>query len=176
MLITISGQPGAGSTTVAKLLSKKIRHKLLTVGEIHKKIAKKHNMTIKQYWEMQSKNKSDQEKFHKELDKYQKGIAKKEKNMIINGKLSAFQIPTAKLKILLIAELRERARRTAKRDKIPVGKAMREVGKRERMERKEWKKIYGFDYVKNKSAYDLVINVTKKTPEEIVKIIISKMK
>ena len=39
MIITVSGVPGAGATTVSEHLAKKLRYKLVTVGELHKRLA-----------------------------------------------------------------------------------------------------------------------------------------
>ncbi|MEM0372586.1 MAG: cytidylate kinase family protein [archaeon] len=160
MIITISGEPGAGSTTLAKAVAKRLGYRLLTIGEIHKKIAKKHGMDIKEYWEHQRKNPASERRFHEELDAYQKKEAKKG-NIVVNGKLSAFQIKNADLKILIVASLRERAKRTAKRDGGTIKAAEESIKKREKIERRDWKKMYGFDYVKDVKAYDFVIDTTR---------------
>ena len=39
---------------------------------------------------------------------------------------------------------------------------------REQMERKDWKQIYGFDYVEDKKYYNMLIDTTNLSPEEIV--------
>ena len=175
MIITVSGQPGAGSTTIASMLAKKTKYRLLTVGELHKKIASKHGMTIEKYWEFQSKDEKAQKKFHNELDALQKKEAKKG-NIIINGKLSAFQIPNAQIKVLLTASLLERAKRTVKRDGGNIISAAWFIYRRESMERAEWRKIYSFDYVKDVRSYNVIINSGNKKPEEIVGIILKQMK
>jgi cytidylate kinase len=178
MIITISGQPGAGSTTLAKQVAKKIKHRLLTVGEIHKRIAADHGMTIKEYWEHQRKNPAAERRFHKELDAYQKRAAKRGR-IVVNGKLSAFQIPDADLKILITASLKERAKRTIKRDGGTIKNAEAAIKKRETIERRDWKKIYGFDYVKDTSAYDFVIDTTRLNAKQTLNVIsdiISKVK
>ena len=175
MIITISGQPGAGTTTASRMLAEKIGYRLLTVGEIHKQIAKSHGMEIEEYWKHQEKNPEEQKKFHKELDERQKKESKKGK-IIINGKLSAFQIPEADVKVLITADLTTRAERTVKRDGGTVKEAFEKIKKREKMEREGWKKIYGFDYVKDKNKYTMIINSSDKTPEEITKEIIKEIR
>ena len=176
MIITISGQPGAGSTTVSELLSKKTNYKLLTVGEIYKQIAKEKGMTAEEFWEYQEKNPEKQEEFHKELDARQKLLAETETNIIFNGKLSAFQIPRAKIKVLLTADLKTRAERTVKRDNGTIEEQKQSIKEREEMERKDWKKIYGFDYVADREYYNMIIDTTNLTPEQIVNAVIQQMK
>lgn len=45
-IITISGKPGCGKTTMANILSKKLGYKILSSGEKFREIAKQHNMNI----------------------------------------------------------------------------------------------------------------------------------
>ncbi len=176
MIITISGEPGAGSTTIARLLSKKTGYPILTVGEIHKKIAREQGLTVEEHWERLRKDEKKLEEFHKKIDEEQKKEASKHENLIINGKLSAFQIPNAELKVLLIAESRERARRIAGREGISQREALERMAEREAIERKEWRRMYGFDYVEDKNAYDMIIDSTNMTPEEIVEKIMEVIK
>ena len=175
MIITISGQPGAGSTTISKSLSKKINYKLITIGEINKQIAREQGMTIEQFWKHLEKQPKELEKFHKQLDEKQKKLAE-EDNIILNGKLSAFQIPQANLKILIIAELEIRAQRTMQRDGGLIEQARKKITQREQMERKDWEKIYGFDYIADKEYYNMIIDASELTPEQITKAIIQQMK
>ncbi len=170
MIITISGEPGAGSTTISKMLAKELGLKLVTVGELHKKIAKEKGLTVEEHWKRIRQDKQKLKEFHQKLDELQKKEAEKG-NVIINGKLSAFQIKNADLKILLTAELKERAKRVAKREKINVEEALKRIKEREEIERKEFKELYGIDYVKDKELYDMIIDTTKLTPEEITKVI-----
>jgi cytidylate kinase len=123
------------------------------------------------FWKEGAKDPVELKRLHNSLDRMQKEIARKEKNIIFNGKLSAFQIPWASLKIFLIAPLETRAGRTAKREGISEERAARGIKEREDYERKEWKKIYGFDYILDRSIYDLVINTAHFDAEQIVKII-----
>ena len=176
MKITIAGEPGAGSTTIAKRIAKKLGYKLITTGEIVKQIAKQENKTIEELWQEQDKNPKKEKQFNKKIDKQQKEQAKKYKNAIINGKLSAYNNPKAELKILLIADLKTRARRTTKRDGGTIKKQQQEIEKREKEERKNWKKIYKFDYVKNKNKYDMIIDTTELTPTKITNAITKEIK
>ena len=174
MIITISGPPGAGTTTVSKLLAEKLGYKIITVGEIYKKLAEEKGIKreqIHKMWEIHAKNPAEEKRFHEELDRMQKEIAKKEKKAIFNGKLSAFQIPWADLKILLKASLEIRAKRIAGREGITEKKAAESVKEREMFERTEWKKIYGIDYVKDNEIYDVILNTDYWNAKEVAEII-----
>ncbi len=164
MIITVSGAPGAGDTSLAKDLSKKLNYKLITTGETFKELAKKEGLQVGKsgsaikLWEKQLKNKKEMKKFHKKFDKAQRELALKNKNCIVNARLGAFTIPEADLKIYLTASQKIRVKRVVKRDKISYKKALEEATKREKIERREVKKMYGFDYAKDLHVYDLIIN------------------
>jgi len=174
MIITIGGLPGAGSTTVAQAVAKKLDYKLVTVGEMHKQIAAQEGISsaeLEKIWEIGATNPTELKRFHNALDKYQKDIARKSRNAVFNGKLSAFQIPWAGMKVFLVAPLETRAERVAGREGITKEKAAKSIKEREEWERKEWKKIYGFDYAAERDIYDLVINTARWTANQIAKII-----
>jgi len=174
MIITIGGLPGAGSTTVVEALAKKLKYKTVEVGGLWRKIAAEEGVSsaeVEKFWKEGAKDPAELKRLHNSLDKMQKDLARKNKNTIFNGKLSAFQIPWADLKIFLIAPLETRAERTAKREGISKERAARGIKEREDYERKEWKKIYGFDYVLDRSIYDLVINTAHLDAKQTVKII-----
>jgi cytidylate kinase len=174
MIITISGVPGAGATTVAESLAKRLKYKLVTVGELHKRLAEEEGIASSEFekaWIKGMKSPHEWKLFHNRLDQMQKDLARKHKNLVVNGKLSAFQIPWADLKILLVAPLEVRAKRVAEREKITKAKALKSIKEREELERKEWRNIYGFDYVQDKDVYDFVINTSHWNSEHIAELI-----
>lgn len=193
MIITISGTPGAGDTTITEMLSEEIGYEVVEVGEIYKKLAKEKELDPEELWKEQEKNPEELKEFHKELDERQVKIAKEKKNLILNGKLSAFKVKEADLKIFLTADLEERTRRIAMRNKIgrkefaekinkgeevkekptekEIEKAKEEIKKRQEKEVKHWKKLYGIDYISEKEAYDLIIDTTNRKPREVLEAI-----
>jgi len=48
-IVTISGLPGSGTTTVAKLLEKKTGITYVYSGDIFRRMAKKHNMSLEDF-------------------------------------------------------------------------------------------------------------------------------
>lgn len=174
MIITIGGLPGAGSTTVVEALAKKLKYKTVEVGQLWRAIAAEEGVTgaeAEKFWKQGAKDPVELKRLHNSLDKMQKDLARKNKDIIFNGKLSAFQIPWAELKVFLIAPLDTRAERTAKRENISVERAARGIKEREEYERREWKKIYGFDYAADRNIYDLVINTAHLDAKQVVKIV-----
>jgi cytidylate kinase len=92
---------------------------------------------------------------------------------VICGKLSVFLLKDiADLKVWIDSPLEIRARRIAKREGLSIPEAVEEVKKREEIERREWKKMYGFDYFDSRKLADLVIDSSEKTQEEIAEEIV----
>lgn len=164
-VIAISGPPGAGSTTIAKKLAKKLGMKYFSPGFIQKGYARGKN-------ESRAAIKVWKTKFGKSVDfqNYLDGLQikrAKQGNAVVCGKLSVYILKDlADFKIWLEASLDERARRSAGRDKMPVKEVKKAIREREGIERSEWKRIYGLDYFDQKKMADLAIDNTELTVEE----------
>ena len=167
-VIVVSGPPGSGSTSVAKELAKRLHLRLMVLGKLHKGLVKEKRESIAalQSW---STKKGISKKTHVDRDRMQVREAKKG-NVVICGKLSVhFLKDLSEYKIWLDVPLEERARRSAKRDRITVKDAMKQIRKRQNIERKEWKRIYGFDYFYQKRIADFVIGSSGMTLEKTVR-------
>ncbi|MDI6806361.1 MAG: cytidylate kinase family protein [Candidatus Aenigmarchaeota archaeon] len=165
IVIAISGSPGTGSTTIAKELAKKLRLKYFSPGKIFKSyVREKEAEAALKVWKTRGKSK----RFHLGLDDQQRKIAEKG-NCVICGKLSIFVLrDLADYKIWINAPLPIRARRVMKRDKLSFKNAKKLLMERELIERKEWKRIYGIDYTKQKNSADLSINTFNLNPKQVV--------
>lgn len=175
IVIVVSGPPGAGSTTIAKMLAKKLKIKFFSPGLIQKRLIRGKNQTRAAFetWKMKLVRTKG---FHENMDKMQINIAK-EGNIVICGKLSIhFLKKIANYRIWLDVSLNERARRAASRDRISFKEAKELIAKRQRTERKEFKRIYGFDYLKQKEDADLVLDSTGLSPEQTTEKIIKLIK
>jgi len=171
--ITISGNPGSGKSTVGRLLSDKIGLKYVYSGEIFRKTAKKYSMSLEEFGSYCEKHKE----IDKELDDYQLEILQKG-NVIVEGRIAGWiahrnNIPA--LKVILDTDIETRAGRIVNRESGDIEKRKQEMLNRERSEALRYKNYYNID-LKDITIYDLVIDSTEKTPEEIIKLIIQKIK
>ena len=176
-VIVISGAPGAGSSTVSKIVARKLHLKYFSFGELHKGLVKGwKNEQSKAALDAWKTLQGSSEKTHKNRDALQESIAKKG-NIVICGKLSIhFLKDITNKKIWLDVSLEARAKRASKRDRISVETAMKEISERENIERESWKKIYGFDYFGQKKDADLAIDSSNMTVYQTVKKIIDFIK
>ncbi len=166
MRVTISGPPGSGTTTVAKLLAKKLNFDLISAGEVFRRMAKEKKMSLAEFSRLANTN----PEIDLEIDRYQKELAERRDNVVVEGRLSGWMV-NADLKVWLFASEDIRVERIARREKKNIEDAKRETRERERIEKRRYEKYYGID-IDDWTIYHLVINSGYFTPEEIVEIII----
>ena len=176
MRITISGKAGSGKSTVAKLLSEKLDLKHYSIGDLMRAIADERELNLLELNKIAEKDKS----IDFELDSRLKELGKAKDNFVVDGRLTAFFIPNAEVRVFLDADDKVRAQRILK-DKRQQEKsknlkeAISSIKKREESEKKRYKKYYGVDYL-DKKLYNHVIDTTKLTPDKVVEKIIKFVK
>ncbi len=174
MIITISGVPGAGKTTAARLLAGRLGYKYYSMGDLRGRLALEQGITIDEL----NKRAERDPKSHTEIDEYQKNLGATEDNFVIDGWLSWHFIPNS-VKIFLTVDIKEAAARIFKargkdaaRGDEPAYKSAEEAEavllKRTEVSRSQFNKLYGADFADTKN-YDFVIDTTGQArPEETV--------
>lgn len=177
MIITLSGDPGSGKSTVAKILAQRLKLKHYSMGDMRGKMALDLGLTIDEL-----NKRGENESFtDKDVDEYQRTLGKTENNFIVDGRLSFYFIPNS-YKIYLKVDERVAAQRifsAPKRadEKIysSIDDVLNTTKARIESDKKRYQKYYGVNYTDVKQ-YDLVIDTTNNTPEQIADIIISEIK
>jgi|SRR3989338_3463697 len=168
MRITISGKAGTGKSTVAKLLSQKLNLKHYSIGDLMRAMASEKGISLLDLNRMAEDDKS----IDLELDDKLKEIGRAKDNFIVDGRLTAFFIPHADVRVLLETDDKVRAERILK-DKRQheksedIEEAIAIIKKREESEKKRYKNYYGVDYTDRK-LYDFVVDTTDLKPDEVV--------
>jgi predicted cytidylate kinase len=171
-VITISGTPGSGKSTVCTLLEEKLKLRYVYSGMIFRSLAKKHNMTLADFGKYCENNRE----IDHELDDQQLEILRKG-DVILEGRLAgwlAYKNKISALKVMLDTDMQTRAERIVKREEGDVEERKKEIIEREKSEAARYKEYYDID-LKDTSIYDLVLDTKKLTPDEIVKKILEKI-
>ena len=170
MIITVGGLAGSGTTTAANVLSKKLDIPFVSTGSIFRDMAKENGMSLIEF----SKFAEDNTAIDIELDKRQAEIAKKSKDLIVEGRLSAHFIE-ADLRVWLLAPLDTRAKRICNRESKSMEVAKEETRVREESETLRYLDIHNID-IHNFDIYDLILNTNRFNPESIAEIILTTLK
>jgi len=171
MIITISGKPGSGKSTIAKKLEKILGFKRYYMGGERRKIARKLGITLEEL------NKRDEKEFFSDkiVDEYIVKLAKEKDNIIIEGR-TAFHFAPNSIKIFFEVDPKEGARRIfkdSKEGKRPeerystVEEVYKANKRRVESDIKRYKKYYGFNCYDHKH-YDIVIDTTNKTVDQVL--------
>jgi len=166
MIITIGGLAGSGTTTAAKILSEKLHIPFLSAGEIFRQMAHEKGMDIMEFGKYAEGN----DEIDLEIDKRQARLAKEKKDLIVEGRLSAYFVE-ADLKIWFVAPLDIRTERICKREDKSIETVKKEIIARGKSEATRYQEIHGID-IGNMEVYDLVINSHSFKPEGIADIIL----
>ncbi|AAB89349.1 (d)CMP kinase [Archaeoglobus fulgidus] len=167
MKITISGPPGSGTTTVAKIVAEKLGLKLISAGDVFRQLAAKKGMTVEEFSQYAEEN----PEIDRLIDQTQKEMAEKEKNVVVEGRLSGWFVKNADLKVWIFADPEVRYSRIAKREGKDLTVVRQETRLREEFEKRRYWKFYSID-IDNWTIYDLIINSGSFDAEGVVEIIL----
>ena len=174
MRITISGPPGSGKTTVAKIIAHKLNYTLISGGEIFREMARGMGMNLIEFSKYAEKN----HKIDRMIDEKIVELARKEKHAVIDSRLSGWLMVRNSIyafKVFIDASPEIRAGRLVKRDGGDFEETYKSMLLREKSEKKRYRNIYGIDF-DDLSIYDLVIQSDNLEPSEIVDMIMEALK
>jgi len=178
MIITISGPPGSGKSTITKMLAQRLGIPAISAGELFRASAKRRKMTLSDFGKLAEKDWNIDRELDKKMLKRAKKVANAGKDIILEGRLTGillFKNSIPSIRIFIDAEQKVRAERIAGREKISVREALRAIREREICEQKRYRLIYGLN-LDAKTAYNIVIDSTSLTPEGVVEKIITALR
>lgn len=179
MIITLAGLSGAGKSTVKKMLAERLNWKAYSMGDMRGAYATEHGMTID---ELNTLGMTDP-KTDALVDEFQTELGKREDNFVIDGWMSWFFIPQS-IKVFLDIDPKEGARRIFEeqqqypdhrkdeRSYLNVADVEANLAQRVIQNQERYRKWYGVDFL-DKSQYDLVINTTTLSPEQVTEHILA---
>ncbi len=174
LIITISGTPGSGKSTIAKNLAEKLKAKRLYIGKIRRNIAKSKNMTLAELNKYALTHPETDVDVDKAVAQQARELAKKS-IVIVEGRVQ-FYFLSESFKIFVDVDLNEGAQRIwqdlkktqsvrNEGDFDSLAEVKKSIQNRIANDKKRYKKYYNLDHTK-KSHYDLVIDTTNITAKQ----------
>ncbi|MCX6744686.1 MAG: AAA family ATPase [Candidatus Parcubacteria bacterium] len=181
-IITISGTPGSGKSTIAQKLSEKLNAERIYVGAIRRELAREKGMTLEQLNEYGLTHPETDVDIDQKIAMQARQVAKKGP-VIVEGRTQFHFIPES-FKIFIKVTVEEGARRIWKQVQNAKEKKLRNEGeinsiidlaadikKRVENDKKRYKKYYNLDHT-DESHYDLVIDTTDISAEQAASLIL----
>jgi len=170
MIITISGTPGSGKSTVGKFLAKKLGYEYFSMGDLRGQMAIERGLTIAELNELGEK----EDWTDKRADEIQAEMGKNKDHLVFEGRLSWHFIPSS-FKIFLTVNthiaaqrsLQNRAERKDEKQVMTVEEAEKSIMERMASDKKRYLQYYSLDYT-DPTHYNLVIDTTNLTIEEVI--------
>lgn len=176
-IITISGNIGAGKSTIAPILAKKLGYEELYVGGLFREMAKKKGLTIEEFYAHLDEN----PELEKSVDSKQVKLMRQKDNVIVQGRIAYFfatQTHKSTTSIFLAVNPRIGAKRKIDEGLYP-GKTIEEVISlnlaREEDEREHYRSLYGIADHLNPEQFDIVCDTTNLTPKQVLEFLQSKL-
>lgn len=161
--IAVSGPIGSGKSTLARNLAHKIGFKYISAGEIMRAWHKNHHIPLE-----------DSEKVPQKVDrgiesKFEEILAK-ESGVVVEAHLAGYHARNNRdtFKILVTADLKVRMERAAAREGTTIEGAIKLADKRAEAHRRKFKRLYGIEDRFDPRFFDLVVDTTKKSPQEVL--------
>jgi len=164
MLITISGLPGSGKSTVSRVLADRMKLNYMNAGDIFRSLAQKKGMTLEEFGIFAEQNPN----VDRAIDKKIVEIAKKG-NALLEGRLAGVMLErngVKSMKVWIDAPLKVRAERVAKREAKTIEFVVGEIQERERSEWDRYFKLYNID-LNDLSFYDIIIDSAPITADDV---------
>lgn len=167
-LVTVSGLPATGTTTIAELLASEYNFEVLSGGDIFRQMASERGVTLAELTEQSRTNpeidKEVDERLQEEIQSHLDGSRVPDGDgLIVESRLAAWHADgNATVTVYLHASPEVRSSRISDRDET-----LAELESRADSEIKRYQSHYGVD-VTDESHYDLLIDTGRLTVQEVL--------
>ena len=177
MLITIWWKAWSGKWTVSKLLAKELWYEIVSIGDMKRKLAAEMWINIIDFNKMWDDPEKSAE-FDLKYEEYQQNL-KLSDDIILDSRLGFYAQPHA-FKILLDVDEEVAGERIFKAERDTDKQASKkhaiaQVKERNSSDEARYQKLYNVD-LWNPNNYNLVIDTSERTPEEVLQIILDEFK
>jgi len=176
MHISITGSLGSGKSTVAKLIHEKHGFHIYSTGAIQREIAQRRHLSTLEMNELMAHDLSYDHAIDDAVTKI--SVERADETIIFDSRM-AWNFAVNSFKVFVTVDPQVAAVRVmgSQRGDVEVYETVEDAKakliERSRLEQERFNEIYGVDYLDH-SHYDLVIDSTDKTPEELADVIFNK--
>lgn len=167
-IISIAGELASGKGAVSNVLMEKLNYGIYRNGEYFRKLAKEMNMDVTTFNEYVKKHPEIDIQIERSATEY----AKNNDNFIIDARLGWYAVPES-FKVYLTVDINEAAKRAFNDEKrkstenfSTLEEQKADLIKRYTLENERYFKLYNV-HKEDLKNYDLVLDTTNFTPEEI---------
>lgn len=175
-IITISGGPGSGTTSVAKRVADILRYRYFSSGDVFRQIAAERGVSLDDL----NRDAETERHLDREIDLIIRILGEEARHIVINSRLGYHWIHGS-FKVHLTVPLDVAAERTFKdiqahgrsgESAATLEDARASVESRMRLERERYLDLYGVD-VSNHKTHDLVIDTSKRSIEDAARQVVA---
>lgn len=169
MLVTLSGLPGSGTSTVARLVASELAIDHLDGGTVFRAMAAERGLSLGDFAALaEADDAIDRALDHRLAQRAGDG------GVVVESRLAGWLAQRGGLgglRVWLACDERERARRVAARDRHGLDDAVADNQAREASERTRYRRYYGIDLT-DLSPYHLVLDSTSTEPPALADAIV----
>lgn len=171
--ISITGDLGSGKSTVCRYLKEHFGLNVYSIGLIQRSLAQKYNMDVLAF----NKYMESHPEIDEEIDTELIAIGRNAEDMVLDSRMAWHFVPDS-FKVFLTVELTEAACRILKDQRGAVetysclDDAKLSLAERKKSENLRYMTKYGVD-CSNPNNYDLIVNATDISPEQVAEKIMS---
>ena len=175
MLISITGRLGSGKSTVCNILKEKYGFEIYSTGAVQREYARGLGISTLELNQRMAEHPNLDAEIDNMVTKI--SIERKDEKLIFDSRM-AWHFAKNTFKIFLTIDPCEAAARVMKNQRgdeekyCCVDESCEKLIERSRIERERFKEIYGVDYY-DYNNFNIVIDTTCKTPEEVVALIVA---
>jgi cytidylate kinase len=164
VLVTVSGLPGSGTSTVAHLLAQRLGVAHIDGGTVFRAMASERGLDLRAFSAVAEANPDIDVELDARLAAFARGG-----NLVLESRLAGWIAANegiAGTRVWIDGDERVRAQRVARREEIELPQALEANRAREASERRRYATLYGID-LDDRSVYDLVIDATNQSAESV---------
>jgi CMP/dCMP kinase len=177
MIITISGNPGSGKSTVAKILVKRLGYERVNAGGIMREMSKERGITLEELGKLAKNDFSVDQEIDQRAGEKARAYQKQGKDVLVEGRIQYHFLPESKKVYVwvdpkvgaerILKDLQDKDAAAARNQTIvnSVEEVFKLSEEREEGDASRYIKFYGTDYRK-KENYDFVVDTTQITAEQ----------